>query len=108
MTFEQLIYFIEVYRQKSITKAADNLFVSRQAVSMVIRKLEEEYAVQLFDRLQNGLEPTNIGNDFFHSAQIILNEKAVLNQKMHSYSQKSIQKLKIAMPETMIDRKSVV
>lgn len=103
MTFEQLIYFIEVYRQKSITKAADNLFVSRQAVSMVIRKLEEEYAVQLFDRLQNGLEPTNIGNDFFHSAQIILNEKAVLNQKMHSYSQKSIQKLKIAMPETMIE-----
>ena len=36
MTFEQLSYFAEVYRLKSITQAADNLFVSRQAVSLSI------------------------------------------------------------------------
>lgn len=44
MTFEQLYYFTEVYRLKSITQAAENLYVSRQALSLAIKKLELKLA----------------------------------------------------------------
>lgn len=104
MTFEQLAYFVEVYRQKSITNAADNLYVSRQALSSIIRKLEKELNVELFYRLPDGVEPTLAAIDLFTSAKIILEEKAVLNQKMkyHSGENKSQKKCCVSMPEALM------
>ena len=48
MTFLQVRYFIEAARQQSITKAADVLFVSQQAVSKQIKALEQELNFPLF------------------------------------------------------------
>lgn len=104
MTFEQLSYFAEVYRLKSITQAADNLFVSRQAVSISVKKLEDEFGVTLFTRLANGVEPTKAGEAFYHSARGILNEHAVLKQKMLQYTpQKMPSRIcTISMPESIM------
>ena len=45
MTFEQLSTFIEVCRSKSIKKASNNLYISYQAVSRTIQKLEDKVFV---------------------------------------------------------------
>ncbi len=104
MTFEQLSYFAEVYRLKSITQAADNLFVSRQAVSLSIKKLEDEFGVTLFTRLTNGVTPTKAGEIFYQSAKAILNEHAILKQNMLQYTpQKAPSKIcTIGMPESIM------
>ncbi len=86
MTFEQLQYFVEAYRLKSITLAADNLYVSRQTLSAMINKLEQEYDVILFSRSKNGIEPTKAGDVFYQAAQNMLLEKSVLEQNLQNYS----------------------
>ena len=86
MTFEQLQYFIEVYRQKSITKAAENLYVSRPVVSNMIKKLEHEFNLTFFQRSSNKIEPTEAGELFYESALEIISAQSILNQKMLTYS----------------------
>ena len=43
-------YFLTVAEEKSITKAAEKLYVSQQALSAQIQRLEETLGVALFDR----------------------------------------------------------
>ncbi len=104
MTFEQLYHFTEVYRQKSITKAADNLYVSRQALSLSIRKLENEFNVSLFTRLANGVEATKAGEKFYHSARRIISEAAILRQNMLKCTPSSTAKTicKVGIPDSLI------
>ena len=50
MNFTSLRYFLAVAEEKNITHAAEKLFISQQALSGHIRKLEEELGIQLFNR----------------------------------------------------------
>ena len=50
MNINQLKYFIELARNKSFSKSANRLNISQPALSLQIRKLEEEFEYQLIDR----------------------------------------------------------
>ena len=58
MSPRQLKYFLEIYNQRSIKKAAEKLIISPQAVSKTIKEIEEELQVTLFIRGKKSLEPT--------------------------------------------------
>lgn len=51
---DQLYYFSEVYRNRSISRAADFLHISRQALSHSVKGLEQELGVELFVREKDG------------------------------------------------------
>jgi LysR family nitrogen assimilation transcriptional regulator len=57
MDLRQIQYFVALYEEKSITKAARRLHVVQPAVSMQIRRLEADYGVKLFDRTPQGVNP---------------------------------------------------
>lgn len=61
MRLEQLEYFIEVANTRSISIAAESLFVSQPAVSRAIKSLEEELGVELFYRTVDGVRLTKTG-----------------------------------------------
>lgn len=61
MTFQQLHYILEIYRTGSITRAAENLFVTRPGVSLSLRNLEAELGYPIFVRTQQGLKPSPQG-----------------------------------------------
>ncbi|MBQ6052248.1 MAG: LysR family transcriptional regulator [Clostridia bacterium] len=61
MTFENIVYFIDVCRNKSFSKTARELFVPQQAISKCISVLEEELGETLFTRSINGVELTEKG-----------------------------------------------
>lgn len=44
MRLEQLYYFAKIYDEKSISKAAEQLFVSQPALSIAISNLEKSWA----------------------------------------------------------------
>ncbi len=61
----QIRYFIALYEEGSITRAAERLHVVQPAVSMQIRKLEAEYGLTLFDRTSQGVLPNEIARQLY-------------------------------------------
>jgi LysR family transcriptional regulator, nitrogen assimilation regulatory protein len=72
MEFRQLRYFVTLFEEGSVTKAARRLGVVQPALSMQIRKLEEEFQTQLFVRTSRGVDPTFAGRNFYKRAAEIL------------------------------------
>lgn len=86
---DQLYYFSEVYRQQSISRAADFLHISRQALSHSIKMLENDLGVELFVREKDGVAPTKAADSLFRSACIILDEEATIRKNMLAFTQNS-------------------
>lgn len=74
MSPRQLEYFLEVYNCKSIKKASEKLIISSQAVSKIIKELENELNIKLFIRGKKELEPTAEAEQLRNHAIKILNE----------------------------------
>lgn len=72
MTLNQLRYFCMASRCHSITKAAEELYVTQPTVSVAIRDLEIEFGVSLFSRKGNQLILTREGEEFYQKANYIL------------------------------------
>ncbi|WP_165790955.1 LysR family transcriptional regulator [Pleomorphomonas carboxyditropha] len=76
MDFDSLRYFMEVYRVGTLTRAAEGLCVTQQAVSRKIIMLEEELGVRLFLRTARGMIPTERGLRLREKAELILGTAA--------------------------------
>ncbi len=74
MNQKQMEYFLEVYRQGNIQNAANNLYVSRQGVSKIIKTLEDELGQLLFIRNPHGLIPTDYATALLPHVQRLLEE----------------------------------
>lgn len=72
MTLEQLAIFIAVAEREHLTRAADALHLTPSAVSSAIRKLEDLYGVELFDRVGRGISLTQEGRIFLKEARATL------------------------------------
>ncbi|MGI6853580.1 LysR family transcriptional regulator [Mesorhizobium sp. 1B3] len=70
----QIRYFIALYEEGSITRAAERLHVVQPAVSMQIRKLEAEYGLTLFDRTSHGVLPNAISHQFYQICRGIMED----------------------------------
>ncbi len=63
-TFKQIQTFMEVARQRSVSKAAERLFVTQPAVSMQIRQLEDAFGLALIEPSGRNIRLTHAGEDF--------------------------------------------
>ncbi|MGH6859116.1 MAG: pca operon transcription factor PcaQ [Phyllobacterium sp.] len=66
--FRHLFTFLEVARQKSVMKAAEQLNISQPAVTKTIRELEEALGVAVFEREGRGIRITRYGEAFLKHA----------------------------------------
>lgn len=80
MRMEQLKYLVDVAESKSMSKTAERLFVTPQAVSQSIKQLEVELDVQLMIRSNMGVSLTNIGKQVVEQAKHILDEEQKMNR----------------------------
>lgn len=87
MRLEQLYYFQKINEEKSMSKAAEKLFISQPALSMAIGHLEKELGVQLFERSWEGVSLTEDGEGIVEQVQEVLHNveliKAKTVQKRH-------------------------
>ncbi len=60
----QVRFFIQASEDKSLSLAAEHLFISEQALSKSIARLEQELGVKLFTRHNKGITLTEFGNEF--------------------------------------------
>lgn len=68
----QAEYFVALYEEGNVTRAAAKLNIVQPALSMQIRRLEQDFDVKLFERTARGVEPTAIGRTFYQKCQQIL------------------------------------
>jgi len=73
--------FIEVVNLKSISKAAEKLFVSQPAVSKQIQSLEKDFGFPLIIRKGKNIEATKEGKNLYKDVINLLNlEDEILNK----------------------------
>lgn len=73
MNLQQLEYIVALDTHRNHTKAADHCHVTQPTLSMMVKKLEGELAVKIFDRSQP-LKPTASGEIIIIRARQILQE----------------------------------
>jgi len=81
-TMRQLEALVLVYRLCSITKAAAELRVTQSAISLLIRQIEENFQLKLFDRTTRALHPSAACREAIPAAERILSSARGLSQHM--------------------------
>ena len=76
MTLRHMKIFVEVCSEESITKAAENLNMTQPTVSIAIKKLEDHYHTQLFERMNRRIYLTEKGQELYQYAQTIVSQFA--------------------------------
>jgi len=74
MDVRQLKYFLEVARVKNFTRAAEGLRIAQPAVSIAIKKLEDELDLVLFNRQDKKVMLTAEGEIFLPHARRVLDD----------------------------------
>ena len=70
--FHGMEYVYEVYRTRSFSKAAKNLFISQPSLSATIKKTEEKIGYPIFDRSTKPLGVTECGRAYIRAIEQIL------------------------------------
>jgi len=63
-TLKQILTFIEVAKDRSVSKAAERLFVTQPAVSMQLRQLEDAFGIALVESAGRNIQLTVAGEAF--------------------------------------------
>lgn len=72
MDLKHLKYIVTIAEEKSLTKAAQKLYVSQSTLSLYLGKLEKELNMPLFRRIKNGLIPTPAGELYISTCRKML------------------------------------
>lgn len=81
MTLQQLRYAICVANNKSINKAAEELFITQPSLSSAIKELEEEIRIELFLRSNKGIVVTPEGEEFLAYARQMIDIYSLVEDK---------------------------
>lgn len=73
MNIDFLKYYVTTIEKGNITKAADDLFISRQALSKAIHRAEKELGVTLLIFENQHIKLTNAGSILYNEAKNIIN-----------------------------------
>lgn len=99
ITLRQAKVFIEIARTNSLTKAANNLFVTKGAISQTLTELETFLDVRLFERNKNKNHLTQDGKSIFP----IINELIKKADDIECFFKKTQKKLFIGCTKTIGD-----
>lgn len=91
-------YFVEVVKQKSMTKAAASLFITQPTISNTIKLLEEELEVILFNRYKNQIYLTDAGEAFFSQCKEMLKMYDNIPNELSNLLELKTGRLKIGIP----------
>ena len=82
MDLDQMRYFIAVAECRSVTKAAQQLYISQPSLSRCIAAVEEEAGTLLLDRTSRPLSLTFAGQQYYATAKKILSLNNDLNRQL--------------------------
>jgi len=84
-TLHQLQIFLSVYKHKSITKASEELFLTQPAVSIQLKKLQDQFDIPLTEVIGRQLYITEFGEQIAEVANRILNASEEIKMVTDQY-----------------------
>ena len=86
-TLRQLQVFLATARYQNITKAAHSLSMSQSAASDALKELEQQFDIQLFDRVGKRLQINELGQVMRSQAEALLDHAQDVEQKLAQHQQ---------------------
>ncbi len=85
MNLQQLEYIVAVDTHRHFVTAAEKCFVTQATLSMMIKKLEDELDIKIFDRSKQPVVPTETGKLIVAQARLVLQNagriKEIVNEE---------------------------
>ncbi len=97
MNLTHLKYVVEIAQTKSISKAAENLFMGQPNLSRAIRELEESLGIAIFNRTPKGITLTPDGEEFLRYAKGIVSQVEQL-EDIYTKERVNKQSLSVCVP----------
>lgn len=101
MEFRQIQYFVCLYEEGSVTRAARRLNIVQPALSMQIAKLEEEIGKALFVRNPKGMEPTSEARRMYRLFLPVLGDYARAREQVLQTTTELSGQVRIGMIESL-------
>jgi LysR family transcriptional regulator, hydrogen peroxide-inducible genes activator len=76
MSLTELKFIVAVAQERNFRRAAEKCFVTQPALSLAIKKLEEELNIIIFERSRSDVSMTEIGEKIVEQAEKVLEEAA--------------------------------
>lgn len=92
-------YALEVERTKSITQAAENLYMAQPNLSKAIKDAEDSLGYSLFERTPKGVLPTPKGRLFLEHARVIVQQMEQI-EAIADDSAATVQRLNVSIPRS--------
>ena len=89
MNLKQALYIRTIAQEGSITAAAKKLYVSQPSLSQMVRQVEGEYGVTLFDRTVSPLRLTYAGERYLEAANAMLLANERLENELREIRQEN-------------------
>jgi DNA-binding transcriptional LysR family regulator len=84
-TLHQLTIFLKVVETQSITKTAEALHLSQPAVSIQLKNFQQQFYIPLVEIINKKVFVTEFGLEIAESAQTILNELNIIDQRLNKF-----------------------
>lgn len=97
MNLKQARYMKTIAQEGSITAAAKKLYVSQPSLSQMLRHVEEELGLSLFDRSVSPFRLTYAGERYLHTANIILAASEELDEQLREIRQEDSGRLRLGI-----------
>lgn len=98
MELKEARYILSIARHKSISKAAEALFISQPSLSKYLKNLEQQLGTRLFDRVGNSYLPTYVGERYIHYAEKIVEFGMEWDTEFDDIMHQNHGRLNIAIP----------
>jgi len=100
LNLNQLRIFLACGKHRTFSEAAQTLFLTQPAVSIQLKKFQEQFPIPLTEIIGRKLYVTTFGEEIAQAARKILNEVAAINHRSNQYQGKLAGKLSIAVVST--------
>lgn len=101
MNLDRLQLFVEIIDRGSLSAAAREVHLSQPAASRALARLEEEFGVELFDRVGRGLELNAAGRVFLPRAREILAAIETIHDEVSEIAERGIYDLTVGTVDSL-------
>jgi DNA-binding transcriptional LysR family regulator len=99
-TLHQLLIFLEVVKQQSITKAAAAMYMTQPALSIQLKNFQNQFDIPLTEVIGKQLYVTDFGKSIAEIAENVIQEADAIKYKTKEYSDLLAGKLRISSAST--------